>query len=82
MDNLEQGREKDTEPGRGVGDHRAGGEQVQGQEHQRKAGAAEADVKARVEQVLLVIEQLEFQAAGEGLALDLAQFDQPDDVHG
>lgn len=76
---LKDGDEDDAEKGGGVGGHEGGIDDIEDDEDEGGDGPAESDVEAEIEEIVLIIEQGEFDVRGEWASSDLGEFEQAED---
>src|SRR5687767_15491837 len=74
MPDLQQSDKKDAEESRGIGGHKAGFDNAESEHDQRSGRAEETGVKAAIEEIIFVIEELELNGAGHWLLADFGNF--------
>src|SRR6266566_6762268 len=77
---FEDGNENNAEGGRAIGRHKAGLHYFKGDQNQRDNRAGEAEVKAGIEKMLLVLEQAQLDARWDFLASDFGKLHEAGDI--
>ena len=80
MEDFDDGDAGDAEEVGGVGGEEAGLDDAEDLENEGDGGAADADVEAGVEEVILIFEKAEFEGGVAGAGLDLADAADADPV--